>query len=435
MMLAELPSANGPARNVRPSAIRPLRILLISNKCPPDFDGGYELRAFQIAQVLRGRGHQLDLVTSRYREHYEGERRDPPWVHRILRYAGPSRQSGLARKFDRILQFIRGARVAGENGPALDSFLADREYDIAYCFGLVRVGFATTAPLTRRGIPILWHAGDAHLVDRFVRWPRRIPGYDLALRCFAGRWWAAEKAADFRHIAVVSEFLRAQFEGSGLRVHRTYVIPRGIDFPLATDFDRARDTPPTFLMASRLDPQKGIHHAIAAGGELYRRRPELPWKLAIAGQPMTPGYLDELRAQAERAGIAERVEFLGRQTHAEVLVRMRRATAFIFASVYGEPFSSTILETLASGTPLLGSDDGSILEVVTPGEHALIHRKNAPTELAANMERILQDAPLGRRLAEAGAALVAERYTIDRIMAQTEAVLETVIGTRMEVHP
>ena len=71
-----------------------LRILMVSNKCPPDFDGGYELRAFQIAQALRARGHELDLVTSRYRPTYQGERQDPPWVHRIFRYAGPSRRRG-----------------------------------------------------------------------------------------------------------------------------------------------------------------------------------------------------------------------------------------------------------------------------------------------------------------------------------------------------
>ena len=51
-----------------------LRILLVTNKCPPDFDGGYELRAFQIAQALRARGHELDVVTSRYRPTFHGEK-------------------------------------------------------------------------------------------------------------------------------------------------------------------------------------------------------------------------------------------------------------------------------------------------------------------------------------------------------------------------
>jgi len=400
---------------------------MVSNKCPPDFDGGYELRAFQIAQNLRARGHELDLVTSRFRSSYHGDRTDPAWVHRIFRYAAPSRRHGLARKADRILQFVRGTRVAAENAPALEEFLDGKNYDIAYCFGLVRIGFATVAPLSARGIPILWHAGDAHLVQRFAEWPKRIPGYDLAMRFFAGPWWAREKATNFDNIAVVSEFLRSHFTGSDLPVRRFFVIPRGIDFPLATDFDRSRETPPTFFMASRLDPQKGIHHAIAAAGQLRQRRPELDWRLVVAGQPMTPGYIEELRRQAAQAGVADRVNFIGRQPHSEVIARIRSATAFIFASIYGEPFSSTIIESLASGTPLLGSDDGSILEVVTPGENALVHAKNSPEELSGNMERVLDDPALCERLARAGVDLIRERYTIDRIMEQTEGAFARII--------
>ena len=406
-----------------------LRILMVSNKCPPDFDGGYELRAFQIAQALRARGHALDFVTSRYRPTYLGVRQDPEWVHRIFRYSGPSKVSGLARKIDRITQFIKGTTVAAENAPALDAFLDGREYDIAYCFGLVRIGFATTAPLTRRGIPILWHAGDAHLVDRFVDWPKKIPGYDLALRLFAGAWWAREKAVDFANIAVVSEFLRRRFEGCGLPIRRLRVISRGIDFPLADGPGRERDTPPTFLMASRLDPQKGIHHAIAALGQLRQRRPELEWRLVIAGQPMTPGYLAELRQQAAQAGIGERIEFPGRLPHAEVLARMRRATAFLFCSTYGEPFSSTIIESLACGTPLVGSDDGSILEVIEPEKSGLVYEKEKPAQLSAHLERLLDDPALRERLALAGLHTIATRYTIDRILELTESVFGEVIAS------
>lgn len=407
-----------------------MRILLVTNKCPPDFDGGYELRAFQLAQALRARGHALDVVTSAYRPAYQGDRQDPPWVHRIFRYASPSKLTGLARAVDRITQFVKGTRVASENAPALERFLEGREYDIAYCFAFVRIGFATSQVLTRKGIPILWHAGDAHLVQRFADWPRKIPGYDLAMRIFAGDWWAQEKSIDLENIAVVSEFLRDKFSGRGLPVKRLRVISRGIDFPLATGEDQERDAPPTFLTASRLDPQKGIHHVITACGLLRRKHPHLPWRLHIAGQPMNPGYMRELQAMAKDGGVADRVEFLGRLPHSEVLARMRRATAFIFASVYGEPFSSTIIESLACGTPLLGSDDGSILEVVAPGEQALIHRRNSPEELAANLERILLEPQLKQSLRAAGLRRIAERYTMDRILEQTEAVLNEIVDAR-----
>src|SRR6185503_19406922 len=108
---------------------KPLRILMVTNKCPPDFDGGYELRAFQIAQALRERGHTVDVVTSEFRDTYTGERRDPEWVHRIFRYVGVSKAKGVWRKVDRALKHIEGTTVAAENVPAMEEFLDGREYD------------------------------------------------------------------------------------------------------------------------------------------------------------------------------------------------------------------------------------------------------------------------------------------------------------------
>lgn len=411
-----------------------LRILLVSNKCPPDFDGGYELRAFQLAQALRARGHHVDFVTSGYRASYRGEKKDPEWVHRIFRYSLPSDKSGLARQIDRLSMYFRAIRVASENAPALDHFLESRTYDVAYVFGLVRIGFATVQPLTQRGIPILWHAGDAHAVDRFSIWPKKFPGYDFLLSRTGGKWWAEEKTLNWDNVAVVSDFLRERFAASTLPIKRLIVISRGIDFPLATSFERTAPVPILF-MAARLHPDKGMHHAITALGLVRRKRPELAWKLNIAGQSVTPGYREQLIAQAEREGIADRVAFLDRLPHHEVLSRMREATAFLFCSVWGEPFSSTIIESLACGTPLIGSDDGSILEVVEPNVSGLIYPKNDPTALAAHIEQVLDDPALRLRLAQGGIQVIESRYTMDRILDLTEKTLAEVAQTRPTPQP
>jgi glycogen synthase len=379
---------------------RPLRILLVTNKCPPDFDGGYELRAFQLAHALRARGHQLDVVTSCFRDTYHGERDDPDWVHRIFRYVPVSNAKGLWRKIDRIYRLIAGTNVASENVPALERFLADRTYDLAYCFSMMRISFACAAPIQRRGIPTLWHAGDARIAEHFIDWPRDMFGYRLGMNTFARRWYAAEKETRFDHLAVVSQFLRDRFIESGLATRRIFVISRGVDFPLGRDIGRVRTDPPVFFMASRIDPQKGIHHAITAAALLLRRRPELAWRLEIAGQTLRPGYRDELKQQIAREGLGDRVRFLGRLSHADVLARMRDATAFLFTSTYGEPFSSTIIESMASGTPLIGSDDGSILD----------------------------EPELRSSLARAGLDVIDRRYTIERILDQTEAAFGEVIA-------
>jgi type III pantothenate kinase len=107
---------------------------------------------------------------------------------------------------------------------------------------------------------------------------------------------------------------------------------------------------------------------------------------------------------------------------------MKSATAFIFSSVYGEPFSSTIIESMACGTPLIGADDGSILEVVEPGVSALVYPKNDPAALAAHMERVLDDPAHAQRVAAAGIETIRARYTIDRILDLTERTFAAVLA-------
>ena len=406
---------------------RPLRVLLVTNKCPPDFDGGFELRAFQIAQALRQRGHQLDLVTSRYRASFKGERRDPEWVHRLFRYVPVTQRKGPLRHFGRVAKLFESTWVAGENVPAMEEFLRGREYDLAYCFGLLRISFAVAGPIQRRGIPILWHAGSTCIADHFFHFGKKVFGYETAMRLGTRGWYAAEKRIEFRHVAYVSDFLRDREAARGHTAPHRYVISRGIDFPLADDVQRARTQPPVFFLAGRIDPSKGIHNVIAAAGLLLRKRPELAWRIELGGVSNRPHYQAQLDAQIAREGVAERIAFLGLIRREEVTARMQSATAFIFSSVYGEPFSSTIIESMACGTPLIGADDGSILEVVEPGVSALVYRKNEPAELAAHMERVLDDPALAQRVAAAGVETVRARYTLDRILDLTEETFQRVL--------
>jgi glycosyltransferase involved in cell wall biosynthesis len=126
--------------------------------------------------------------------------------------------------------------------------------------------------------------------------------------------------------------------------------------------------------------------------------------------------------------VRARISFPGQLGRAEVIARMKSATAFIFSSVYGEPFSSTIIESMACGTPLIGADDGSIMEVVDPGVSALVYRKNEPAELAAHMERVLDDPAHAQKVAAAGVETIRERYTLDQILALTEETFARVIA-------
>jgi len=408
--------------------MKPLRILLVSNRCPPDFDGGYELRAFQIAKALRARGHDLDLVTSNYLPTYKGERENLDWVHRVFRYVLVSKYKGLWRKVDRVIRRIQCTKVAEENVPAMEQFLAQRpKYDIAYVFGLHRVSLALMEPVVRRGIPVLWHAGDSYLAEHLKFWPKTVRGYRASMELFAKKWYDLEKRLDYRNVAFVSEYLRDYCKELGLEPRNAIVISRGVDFPIEDGVDRVRAEPPTFFLACRIDRQKGIHHAISAAGLLRRKRPELNWRIEIAGASYDR-YIDELKEQIAKEGITDRIAFLGLVARKDVLDRMRSAVAFISSATYGEPFAGTIIETLGIGTPLIGSSAGSILEVVTPDKSALVYEREDFARLAEHMERVIDDSTLRSNLIREGNEVIRQRYTQDRIIDQTEEAMVKILN-------
>jgi glycosyltransferase involved in cell wall biosynthesis len=351
-------------------------------------------------------------------------------VHRVFEYVPISSKTGLARKVDAPILRVKCTTIAAKNFPAMEKFLEGRTYDLAYCFGLHRISLASAYPLTARGIPILWHAGGSYIVDQLHRWPEEISGFKLSMNTMARKWYEMEQAVDFSNIAYVSEFLRDYFRQHGMTVPHEYVISRGADFALQRDVDRVRAQPPMFFMASRMDREKGIDTAIQAASLLLKSKPDLDWRLEVAGNPGDPGYRTELENAVRVGGLEDRVKFIGKLSRDQVLAKMREATAFVSCSRYGEPFAGTIIETLASGTPLLGSMDGSIREVVNDEESALLFQKDDAKTLSRHMERVLTDPELRKNLALRGLDVIEDRYTLEKILDQTEAVMAEIIARR-----
>ena len=150
---------------------------MVTNLCPPDYDGGYGLRAFEIATALRQRGHRVDVVTSKYRASFKGQQIDQDYVFRILHYVPTSMSRTPWRYVDRIPRRIACTTVAKVNAPAVQRFLEGKTYDLAYCFGFERVGLATVKPIVAAHIPVLWHAGDAYIANQMYGFAMRYPGY------------------------------------------------------------------------------------------------------------------------------------------------------------------------------------------------------------------------------------------------------------------
>ena len=199
---------------------------------------------------------------------------------------------------------------------------------------------------------------------------------------------------------------------------RCVVIPMAIDPESVASADaravagiRAAHGDRIVLSVGRLVYYKGLEF-------LIRAMPDIRGRLLIVGQgPMR----DPLEQEARRAGVADRVTFLGHVP--ETTPYYHAADVFAFPShLRSEAFGLVQLEAMASGLPVVNaripsgvpsvSLDGLTGVTVPPGD--------SPA-LAAAINALLDDPARRRTLGAAGQRRVAEMYTLD---GMTERTLE-----------
>lgn len=382
----------------------------------------------------------MTFVTSNYRSNFQGERSDPYWVHRIFNTSeskdgwssaeiflgGQSDLSfsvkDIKRQINLRVSNLRALTkmldVAPSNEAALDEFLAQNEFDVAYIFGLHKIGTSVIRSLMKKHIPVLYHQGDEWLA--FYVKPGRLKRIMLNLASPIA--YFRERRIDLRNVYLVSEFMKQRFLAAGFREEQLGVIYRGIEMPLKADLDRERYGPPVFLVASRLTLYKGIHFAIRAAAILFERYPDLEWELWIAGHgdPVDVQYFHKL---VDELGVQSRVRFLGKLSRESTYSHMERASAVISPSVFDEPFGNTNIEAMASGSTLIASRSGAIEEIIEHGKSGLIYDRGNAEELAHQMYLILANPGLRESLAKSAIEVVRSRFLQDTIMDQVEAKL------------
>jgi len=129
---------------------------------------------------------------------------------------------------------------------------------------------------------------------------------------------------------------------------------------------------------------------------------------------------EEVRRRVHELGLESQVIMTGfRRDIPEVMAAL---DVLVLPSTRSEAVSQVILQSLALGTPVVGTTVGGTPEVVRDGVSGrLVPPADVPA-LAAAILNLLRDPQRARAMARAGQALVQARYTIDAMMARTSSV-------------
>ena len=234
-------------------------------------------------------------------------------------------------------------------------------------------------------------------------------------------------------VIVNSNFMKRHIQGIfGLPFDKINVIPNGINLNNFSGIERdydfrrqyARDEEKIILYMGRLVYEKGIQHLISAMPKILNAYNDA--KLIIAGKG---GMIDELKAQAESMGLANKVYFTGYLNSKQVQKMYKCADIAVFPSTY-EPFGIVALEAMLAGVPTVVSDVGGLNEIIEHGIDGMKSYAGNPNSIADSILALLFDHQLANNVVKNAKKKVKEEYSWNKIAQETyftyqKAICET----------
>jgi colanic acid/amylovoran biosynthesis glycosyltransferase len=201
------------------------------------------------------------------------------------------------------------------------------------------------------------------------------------------------------------------------------VLPIGVE--LASSPPTARRER-VLLFAGRFVEKKGI--AVLADAMRRLRSNGDTIKLICAGDGPLRSTLEALARDIPG------VELAGWLSPADLAARMETALALVVPSVVAadgdaEGLPSVVVEAMARGCAVVGSNEGGIAEAVTDDATGLLVPPGDAVSLAAAMHRLSSEPELASRLARAAFGVAGERLNAIHQSATLETILLEAAGT------
>lgn len=183
-----------------------------------------------------------------------------------------------------------------------------------------------------------------------------------------------------------------------------------------------RPTDQIVVSVGRLSVEKGHTTLISAYRKLREKSQFHSLRLVVVGDG---GEAQRLKLAA--ADLRDQVIFTGHVNDPWPYYCL--ADIFVLPS-YSEGSPLALLEAMSAALPIVASDVGGIPEVLSNGESALLVPAGSADELAAALERVLDDAELASRLGN-GARSVVQQFSPERYTRERTAIYEMLLATRV----
>lgn len=436
-----------------------MRVLIVVHGYPPTHTGGAEQRAARTARAFAARGREVRVLCVESLEVDHAEVRVDDRV-----------QDGLP-----VRRLSWNASAAGQsfresyNNPtvadALRRMVGEWRPDLVYLFSGYLMSASVVNAAADLGLPVVVALTDywwlCHRINLLRTDGQRCDGPTpvACARCRLESWrrfrlpatiwpqgadgvWSALERTELSHrLQSVSEQVeRAEFTFTALHRASAMIAPSRClaDFYARHGVDSSRiyvsrqgvqidrcllRTPSERLRVGyigQVKPHKGVHTLLEAWGML---RGERPRRLSIHGSSQGDSdYERRIRGMLSRLdGVAWPGHFVGDQVW-QVLADLDVVVA---PSRWIENSPNAILEAQAVGLPVIGSNIGGVAELVEHDVNGLLFEVDDAADLARQLQRLLDEPDLLRRLRSAETPFATFDDRIDWTLALFDDILAT----------
>lgn len=234
---------------------------------------------------------------------------------------------------------------------------------------------------------------------------------------FVERSMLDRKLRDAAVVVTISEHNRRLLAGwYGPLADRVTIVHCGVDLavfgPAAERTPRAEGSALQVVVVATLQPQKGHRVLVEAIRRLAERSIDVRARFVGDGEERPA-----LEAAIEAAGLADRIELLGRQPRDRVAELVRSADVVVQPSIVlpdgkTEGIPVALMEAMASGTPVIATAVSGVPELVQPGVTGRLVPPADPDALAAALIAVREDPDGTAGMASAGRERVTAAFDL-----------------------
>lgn len=237
-------------------------------------------------------------------------------------------------------------------------------------------------------------------------------------------------------IIAISQAVREQLLAAHIDPQRIDIVADGVEVPPRVSEERRLRARARWGFAQKdqvlslvapFTAEKGHTLLLDAFAALRRDAPQA--RLLLAGDgPLQPA----LEARARAANLADEVRFAGFVDDVDEIYAA--CDVFVFPSL-SEGAGTSLLSAMANALPVVALARGGVKEIIDHGSNGLLVQEAWPAPFASAVARLLANPELARHLGEAARDTVIAKFSADRMVDATLAVLERLVRSHATSSP